>query len=80
MVNFTSICTHFTYQDMRNYGKICLVRVLVVNVKKPSKINEKQRKTRLYQDMIEKVKVLFICHGSKLRLGKSLGKSRVVGV
>ena len=29
---------------------------------------------------LENVKVLFICHGKKLLFGKSVGKTRVVGV
>ena len=33
--NFTSICTHFTYQDILKYAIICQDRVLRENLENP---------------------------------------------
>lgn len=47
VVNFTAICTAFTYQDRVKYDKIYQERVLRGNAPNPSKIKENQGYTKI---------------------------------
>lgn len=47
MVNFTSICISFAYQDMKKYDKIYHDRVLGGNAPNPGKIKENRGYTKI---------------------------------
>lgn len=50
MVNFTSICTAFTYQDKKKYGKIYRDRVLRENAWNPRKYKENRGYTKICKE------------------------------
>lgn len=50
MVNFTSICTSFAYQDGGKYGKIYRDKVLRENGWNPGKYKEKRGYTKICKE------------------------------